>query len=77
MADSTTKLTPESVIQTYQRAKERRRMWESHWNEQPCRDRIARHAVAQAQGTGGRVDPRLPRLRPIRSPARARGDWLL
>ena len=33
MADSTTKLTPESVIQTYQRAKERRRMWESHWND--------------------------------------------
>lgn len=32
MADSNQTLTPESVIQTYQRAKERRRLWESHWN---------------------------------------------
>jgi len=27
--------TPEQVIQTYQRAKDRRRMWESQWKE--CR----------------------------------------
>ena len=33
MADDNVTLTPESLIQTYQRAKERRRMWESHWNE--------------------------------------------
>lgn len=32
MADSNPTLTPQSVIQTYQRAKERRRLWESHWN---------------------------------------------
>ena len=70
MADTTTQLTPESVIHTYQRAKERRRMWESHWNEQPCRDRIARLAVVQAQGITLGV-----RLK--RSPAKALAAWLL
>jgi len=33
MNDPIPTLTPEHVIQTYQRAKDRRRMWESHWNE--------------------------------------------
>jgi len=27
-----TDLTPQSVIQSYQRAKDRRRTWEAHWN---------------------------------------------
>ena len=48
MADSTTKLTPESVIQTYQRAKERRRMWESHWNEQARKVTEKQRAAAKA-----------------------------
>jgi len=33
MTDLTPQLTPDSLIQMYRRAKERRRMWESHWNE--------------------------------------------
>lgn len=33
MNDPIPTLTPESLIQTYQRAKDRRRMWESHWSE--------------------------------------------
>lgn len=31
MTDSPTPLTPEAVLRTYQRAKERRRIWEQHW----------------------------------------------
>ena len=34
MNDPTPTLSPEHVIQTYQRAKDRRRMWESHWDDQ-------------------------------------------
>jgi len=33
MKEQNTQLTPEQVIRTYQNAKERRRLWESHWNE--------------------------------------------
>jgi len=33
MSESQSKLTPETVVKTYQRAKDRRRVWEQHWRE--------------------------------------------
>jgi len=33
MQEQNTQLTPEQVLRTYENAKERRRLWESHWTE--------------------------------------------
>ena len=55
MQEQNTQLTPERVIRTYENAKERRRLWESHWtfscwnSNDPNREKII------AMGSGHKV----------------------